>query len=80
MTAISSGEVVDNAQIMRDEHERQLHLLLQILQKVQNLGLNGDVQCRDRLVADDELRVHGKRAGDADTLAAAAVELVRDRC
>ena len=49
---------------------------LQLLEHVDHLRLNGHVQRRDRLVADDELRPGGQGAGDADALALAAGELV----
>ena len=62
---------------MRDEDIRQPPLLLQPAQQVQDLRLNGHIQRRDRLVADDELRVHRQRPRDAHALAAAAVQLVR---
>ena len=45
-------------------------------QQVDDLCLDGHVQCGDRLVTDNELRVQGQGAGDADTLALAAGELV----
>ena len=51
-------------------------LLLQLLQQVEHLCLNGDVQRGNRLVTDDELGVQGQGTGDADTLAAAAVQLM----
>ena len=62
---------------MGDEDLGQSHLTLQLAQQVQDLRLNGDVQSGNRLVADDELGVHRQSAGDADTLAAAAVKLMR---
>ncbi len=40
------------------------------------MGLDRDVQSRNRLVADDELRVGGERPCDADALPLAAGELV----
>ena len=46
-------------------------------QQVEDLRLDGDVERGDRLVADDELRLEGERAGDADALALAAGEFVR---
>ena len=45
-------------------------------QQVDDLCLDGDVQRRDRLIADDELRVHSQGAGDADPLPLAAGKLV----
>ena len=52
-------------------------LLLQIVQQVDDLRLNGHVQRGNRLVADDELGVERQGACDADALALSAGELVR---
>ena len=46
-------------------------------EQIDDLRLDRDVERRDRLVADDQLRLAGQRAGDADALALAAGELVR---
>ena len=46
-------------------------------QQVQDLRLDRDVERRDRLVADDQARLDGERARDADALALPAGELVR---
>jgi len=72
------GDVLDDGQVVRDEHVGQILLFLQIEQQVDDLRLNGHVQRGDSLVADDELRLRGERAGDADTLPLAAGELVRE--
>ena len=53
-------------------------MLLEVEQQVDDLGLNRHVQRGNSLVADDELRVRGERAGDADALPLAAGELVRE--
>ena len=71
------GDMLDNAQVMRDKEVGQPHLLLQILKHIDDLRLNRDIQRGDRLIADDELRVHSQRTGDADTLTLTARELVR---
>ena len=68
---LHDGEVVSNEEISSTE------LILKLLQQVQNLGLNGNVKCRDRLVADDQLGLQSERAGNADTLTLTAGELVR---
>ena len=65
------GEVVSNEEISSAE------LILKLLQQVQNLGLNGNVKCRDRLVADNQLGLQRKCAGNADTLTLTAGELMR---
>ena len=51
-------------------------LALEVLHEVQDLGLDRDVERRDRLVGDDEPRVERERTGEADALALAAGELV----
>src|SRR5205809_4388138 len=69
--------VLDDRQIVADEEQREAELPLQILQQVDDLRLDGDVERRDRLVADDQFGFRGKRPGDADTLALAAREFMR---
>ena len=50
---------------------------LQIDEQVDDLRLDRDVERGERLVGDDEARLDGERARDADALALAAGELVR---
>ena len=52
-------------------------LLLQALEKIQNLRLHGDVQGCCRLVGDQEFRAIDQGHGDQDALALTAGELVR---
>ncbi len=66
-----------DGQVVRDEDVRQVELALQVFQQVDDLGLDGYVQRRNRLVADDELRPQRDRARDADALSLATGELVR---
>ena len=77
ITATRSRDVPDHRQVVRDEHVGQAELVLQVLQQVDDLGLDRHVQRGDRLVGDDQLGPQGERAGDADALALAAGELVR---
>ena len=65
------------AHVVGDEEVRQAELALELAQQVQHLRLDGHVQRRDGLVADDELGPQRQRAGDADALPLAAGELVR---
>ena len=71
------AEVVDDRQVVGDEQVGEAQLALQVAQQADDLRLHGDVERRDRLVADDELRLQAQRAGDADALPLAARELVR---
>ena len=50
---------------------------LELAEQPHDLRLHRDVERRDRLVADDELRSHDQRARDADALPLPARELVR---
>ena len=72
------GDVADDVEVVRDEDVGQAEVALQVLEQVQDLRLHRDVERRDGLVADDQLRIDGERAGDADALALAAGELVRE--
>ena len=71
------GDVAHDGQVVGDEQVRQVELVLQVLQQVDDAGLDRHVERRHRLVEHDERRVEGQRPGDADALALAAGELVR---
>ena len=66
-----------DAQVVGDEQHGEIEAFADIVQEFEHLGLDRDVECRDRFVGDQHLRFHGKRAGNADALALAAGELVR---
>ena len=71
------ADVLDDAHVVGDEQVGQPELALELLEQVEDLGLDRDVERGDRLVADDEVRLEHERAGDPDALALAAGELVR---
>ena len=71
------ADVPHDRQVVRDDHVGQPELVLQVLEQVDDLGLDRHVQGGDRLVRDDELRPQRQRPGDADALALTAGELVR---
>ena len=71
-------DVPDDVQVVRDEDVREVEIALEVLEQVQDLRLHRDVERRDRLVADDQLRVDGESAGDADPLPLPTRELVRE--
>ena len=58
----------DEADVVGDEHDRHAQAPLQVGEKVEDLGLHGDVERGRRLVGDQELRVVGDRHGDHDAL------------
>src|SRR5581483_12325298 len=61
----------------RDHDVGQAIARLKTSHQVQDLRADRDVERRDRLVGDDQLRVQRQRAGQAEALALAAGELVR---
>src|SRR4051794_17156555 len=67
----------DDSKIMGDEEVREPELVLEVLEEVEDLGLDRDVERRDRLVTHDQLRVQGQCTGDADALPLPPGELVR---
>ena len=62
---------------MRDEQVGEAELALEVLQEVDDLGLDRHVEGRHRLVEDEQPRLQGERPGDADALLLAAGELAR---
>ena len=66
----NDGEVVGNKEISKVE------LFLEIHQKVDDLGLDRDIEGTDRFVADDKFRFDGEGAGNADALALASAKFV----
>ena len=70
------ADVAHNEKIVGNEEIGQAQFILQFVKHVDDLRLNGNVKRGDRLVADDEFRVDGKRTGNADTLALTAGKLV----
>ena len=72
------AQVPDHRKIVRDEDVGEAEAVAQRLEQVDDLRLDRDVERRDRLVADDEVRLRRERARNADALALAAGEFVRD--
>ena len=70
------ADVLDDAQVVRDEQIGQPQLLLQVHQNVEDLRLHRDVQRRDRLIRHDKLRIQSQRARNTDALALPTGELV----
>jgi hypothetical protein len=68
--------MTDDSQIVGDEKVGKTQLLLQIFQKIQNLGLHRDIEGTDRFITDNELRMKGNRAGNVDPLPLASAELM----
>ena len=80
MTATWCEDVADRREVVGDEQRSEGVLPLQILDKVEDLRLHGDVERADRLVEDDERGVCDECPRDAHPLKLAAGELVWSSC
>ena len=72
------GHPGHHAEIVRDHDDGGAGLLLRLVQHLKDLGLDGDVQGRRRLIRDQDARVVGDGDRDHDALAHAAGEFVRE--
>ena len=66
----------DHRQVMGNENIGQVHFFLQFKKQIHNLGLDGNVQGRDRLITNNQLRVLRNRTSDTYTLTLATGELM----
>src|SRR5438132_587464 len=71
------ANMLNDSQVVGDKKIREVHLLLEFLQEIDDLRLDGNIERRNRLIRNDEFGVHRQGAGDADALALAPAELVR---
>ncbi len=70
------ADVFNDGEIVGNEEVGEVKFFLEVHQKVDDLGLDRDIECTDRFVADDKLRFDGEGAGNADTLALATAKFV----
>ena len=70
------GDVAHQGQVVGDEQVGEAPLGLQVEQQVDDLGLDGHVEGRHRLVAHHQPGIEHQRPGDADPLKLAARQLV----
>ena len=62
-------------QVMRNEQVGQSPLLLQLLEQVEDLGLDRNIQGADRFIANQQPWFDRQGTGDPDALALTAAEL-----
>ena len=70
------ADVPDHRQVMGDEQIGEAEPVLQLLEEVEHLRLDGHIEGRDRLVEDQETRIESQGTRHADTLTLPAGELV----
>ena len=71
------GDVGDDTDVVGDQDDRGAVIALEALHQLEDLRLDRDVECRRRLVGDQERRVARERHRDHHALAHPAGELVR---
>ena len=80
LAGVHDGDAVagagHDAQVVGNEYDGHAQPILKIHDKLQDLGLDGDVQRRGGLVGDKQLGLAGQGDGDHDALTHAAGELV----
>ena len=69
------ADVFYDSEVVSDEEVGEVAFALEVEEEVEDLALDGDVEGGDRFIADDEFRVEGEGAGDADALPLAAGKL-----
>ena len=70
------ADVFNDCEVVGNEEISKVELFLEIHQEVDDLGLDRDIECADRFVADDKLRFDGEGAGNTDALALASAKFV----
>ena len=70
------ADVFNDGEVVGDKEVSKVELFLEIHQKVDDLGLDRDIEGTDRFVADDKLRFDSEGAGDADALALTSAKFV----
>ena len=71
------GDLGDDAQVVRDEHDRHAELVLQLAQQLEDLRLRRHVERGRRLVGDQQVGLAGERRRDHRPLPHAAAKLER---
>jgi hypothetical protein len=66
------GRLPDDAEVVRDDDQREPEAEPQVLEQIQDLGTYGDVERADRFVRQQDARVRRQGARYCDPLALAA--------
>src|SRR5437762_2566503 len=70
-------DMAHHGDVVGDEKKRKAKLLLELLQQIDDLRLDGDVERGDRLIGHDELGIDRERSRNSDPLTLASGELTR---
>ena len=70
------ADVFNDCEVVGNEEVGEVKFFLEVHQKVDDLGLDRNIEGTDRFVADDKLRFDGEGAGNADALALTSAKFV----
>ena len=70
------ADVFNDGEVVGDKEVGEVKFFLEVHQKVDDLGLDRDIEGTDRFVADDKLRFDGEGAGNTDALALTSAKFV----
>ena len=70
-------QMLDDWNAMGNEQVGQMEPVLEFIEQIHDLGLNRNVQRRNRFVCDDQLRLQCEGACNADSLPLSTTELMR---
>ena len=70
--------VPDHRNIMSNKQIRKTQLILQIFHHINYLRLNRNIQCRNRLITDNKLRIYCQSSGDSYSLLLSTGKLMRE--
>ena len=69
--------MLNNRKVVGNKQIRRTVFLLQVRKQIEHLCLDGNVQRGNRLIADNKLRLKGKRTSNTNALALTTRELMR---
>ena len=70
------ADVFNDGEVVGNEKVGEVKFFLEVHQKVDDLGLDRDIEGTDRFIADDKLRFDGEGAGNTDALALSSAKFV----
>ena len=65
-----------HSQVVRNEEIGEMHRFLELLEKIDDLGLNGDIQGGYRLISHYKLRANGQGPSNSNSLPLTAAKFV----
>ena len=65
------ADMFNHAEVMADEQIGQIHVVFQVHEQIEDLGLDGHIQGSNGFVTDNKVGLHSQGPGNTDPLALA---------